>query len=105
MDISSVPMPVVFAFAGALSLKLLELTELQHVRKANRPDLRDVAYWVPFLILPILGGGLAYAYVSSGMDLKPMLAINVGVSAPLILRAMAQINPISAKPIDPGEDA
>lgn len=105
MDTSIFQSAVLFAFFGALGLKLLELAELHHVPKSSRPDYREFVYWIPFLIMPLLGGGLAYAYVMSDVQLKPMLAINVGVSAPLIFRAMAQINPWQPQAIDPGEGA
>jgi len=76
---------------GAFSIKLLELAELHKLPLIERPDLKDWLYWLPFLILPILGGGLAHVYVSSNTVLTPLLAVNVGVSAPLIIRAMAQV--------------
>jgi hypothetical protein len=88
--LSSLTPEVWFAFAGALGIKLLELAELNKVEKVKRPDLKHWTYWVPFLIAPILGGGLAFAYVQSGTDLSPILAINIGISAPVTLRAMAQ---------------
>lgn len=94
-----------FAISGGLAIKLLELAELHKLPKLERPDLKDWLYWVPFIILPVLGGGLAYAYVASSTVLSPMLAINVGVSAPLILRAMAQANPLGPSPVDTPEDA
>lgn len=53
----------------------------------------DVFYWIPFFVLPILGGGLAQVYVASDTYLSPLLAVNIGVSAPLMLRAMAQAVP------------
>lgn len=93
------------AVFGGLAIKLLELAELPKVPKAQRPDFKDVIYWLPFLILPGLGGGLAYVYVISGIALKPILAFNVGASAPLIIRTVAQIYPAQAKPIDPGPGA
>lgn len=79
--------------AGAFAIKLLELAELHKVTPSERPDFKDILYWVPFLILPVLGGGLAQVYVSSDTVLSPLLAVNIGVSAPLILRAMAQAAP------------
>lgn len=94
-----------FAVAGAFAIKLLELSELHKVPKVERPDLKDWLYWVPFFILPILGGGLAHVYVSSNTVLNPILAVNVGVSAPLILRAMAQANPLEPSTLDTPEDA
>jgi hypothetical protein len=103
--LAAIPPAAWFAFFGALGLKLLEFTELAKVPAANRPDLRDVVYWVPYFIMPVLGGGLAYAYVASSVEMKPMLAINVGVSAPLILRAMAALNPLQRASIDVPKDA
>lgn len=85
-----------FATAGAFAIKLLELAELHKIPAVERPDLKDGLYWLPFFILPLLGGGLAYVYVSSDTILSPLLAVNIGVSAPLMLRAMAQVNPIES---------
>ena len=96
---------VLYAFSGALGIKLLELAELHKVPKLDRPDLRDWLFWVPFIILPILGGGLAQMYVSSGTILNSILAVNVGVSTPLILRAMAQVNPLEDKTVETSADA
>lgn len=79
--------------SGAFAIKLLELAELHKIPQVERPDLKDWLYWLPFVILPLLGGGLAYVYISSNTALSPILAVNVGVSAPLILRAMAQAIP------------
>jgi hypothetical protein len=38
---------------------VLELAELAKVPKASRPDQKDPVYWVPFAVMPILGGRLA----------------------------------------------
>ena len=91
--------------AGAFAIKLLELAELHKVPAVERPDLKDWVYWLPFLILPILGGGLAYAYISSSTSLSPILAVNVGVSAPLMLRAMAQASPLEPAVVKTPEGA
>ncbi|MGR3301270.1 MAG: hypothetical protein ACUZ8I_02090 [Candidatus Scalindua sp.] len=94
-----------FAVFGAFAIKLLELAELHKIAKLERPDLKDWLYWLPFLIMPLLGGGLAHIYVSSDAILSPLLAVNVGVSAPLILRAMAQINPLQTSTVKTPDDA
>ena len=98
-------MAIWYAFSGGLAIKLLELAELHKVPKVERPDLRDWLYWVPFLVLPLLGGGLAQVYLSANTALSPILAVNVGVSAPLILRAMAQVNPLQGVTVSTPEDA
>ena len=105
MDQSILQPAVLFAGFGGLAIKLLELAELPKVPKSERPDFKDIVYWIPFAVMPLLGGGLAYMYVMSGVALQPVLAVNVGVSAPLILRAMAEINPLGPRAIDPGEGA
>lgn len=91
--INSIASPVWYAMAGAFAIKLLEIAELHKITPTERPDFKDFLYWVPFLILPILGGGLTQVYVSSGTILSPLLAVNIGVSTPLMLRAMVQAVP------------
>lgn len=91
--LNSITHPVWFAMAGAFAIKLLEIAELHKLAPAERPDFKDILYWVPFVILPLLGGGLAQVYVSSDTVLSPLLAVNIGVSAPLMLRSMAQVIP------------
>lgn len=100
--LASIPDPVWFAALGALAIQLLGLMELSKIPRSQRPDFRDVFYWIPYFIHPALGGLLAFAYVASSTDLAPMLAINVGVTAPLILRSAA--NAVD-KPIEVPEDA
>lgn len=96
---------VLFAAFGGLSMQLINLMELRHVPKMQRPDFKDIIYWLPFFIAPLLGGVLALAYISQDEILKPLLSINVGASAPLALKAMANINPLDKKGIDPGVGA
>ena len=96
---------VLFAVFGAFAIQVLSLLELKGIPKPNRPDLGDFFFWLPFLLLPILGGGLALAYIYPDESLKPLVAINIGVSAPLILRSMANMNPFERGGRDPGDDA
>ena len=75
-------------FGGALAMNLVQLAELANVPRPDRPDtFRDPYYVVRFIVYPVVGGGLAYIYHSSGTTLSPILAVNVGVSAPLILKS------------------
>ncbi len=100
---------VVFAMLGAFIMQLLGLLELSRVPIPERPDFRDLFYGLPFLIGPIVGGFLALVYIYPAEDpadtLKPLVAINIGVSAPLILRTMARINPFESRGIKTGSDA
>jgi hypothetical protein len=83
-----IPVSVPFAFGGGLAIKLLDFAELAHVRRANWPKF-DVWYWVFFLIQPALGAFLALSYEMSGASMQPIVAVNIGITAPLIIRAMA----------------
>ncbi len=96
---------VLFAGAGALAVELLKLSEVRNIPKHERPDFNEWLYWLPFLILPLLGAGLAYVYAMSEIVLKPILAVNIGISAPLIIRTMASSAPRVTGPIDPGNGA
>ena len=87
-----------FAAFGGLCVNLLGLVELHKVPKAERPDFTNLLYWVPFLVWPVVAAVLALAYVLSGNQLTPILSMNVGASAPLILRSMAQAAPSLSPP-------
>ncbi|MGZ3240089.1 MAG: hypothetical protein ACXWJK_06810 [Burkholderiaceae bacterium] len=105
VDTSFFQSGVLFAATGALAIDLLKLAEIRNLPKQERPDLKEIWYWIPFLVLPFLGAGLAYVYLMSGIELKPLLAVNIGISAPLIIRTMASTAPHISKPIDPGKNA
>lgn len=76
---------------GALAVQLLSLMELHKVAKDKRPNIAEFVYWLPFLIGPLVGGFMCWAYSASGYGVKPLLGIHLGVSAPLILRAMLNV--------------
>ena len=84
--------------AGAFAIQLLNLMELRNIPKDKRPDLWDFFYWLPFIVAPLLGGFVGWAYSASSYTIKPILGIHLGVSAPLVLRAMASTIPKGYEP-------
>jgi hypothetical protein len=96
---------IILAVIGGFVVNLLQLMEYSKVPKAERPDFKDFLFWLPYVVWPVLGGVLAYCYVSSGIELSPILGLNVGLSAPLIIRAMVEANPLKRPSIDPGAGA
>lgn len=98
---SAIPEAVYFAGFGGLAIKLLDLAELPYVRKANRPDFKSGGYWTLFCIHPLLGAFLAWAYIKSDIPMKPIVAVNIGITAPLILRAMASKHSDGIIPLPP----
>lgn len=58
-------------------------------------------YWVATIIMIGIGGGLVLMYLRSGAGLNPILCVNIGASAPLIIGAMvAATPPITATRVD-----
>ena len=97
--------PILLATVGGFSVNILQLMEYSKLPKVERPDFKDLLFWLPYLVWPILGGTLAFAYIESGISLSPLLALNIGLSAPLIFRAMLEANPVKPTSIDPGNGA
>lgn len=97
--------PILLAAMGGLAINVLHLVEYSKRPISERPDFKDWLFWVPWLVWPFLGSVLAFAYLESGVKLSPILALNVGLSAPLILRAMVEANPTKPKALDPGQGA
>ena len=86
--------PFWFAAFGALAINLLRLAELAQTPRTERPQtFSDPYYVLQFVVLPFVGGGLAYTYQVSGTILSPILALNIGVSAPLIFKSLASAIP------------
>ncbi len=94
--------PFWFAVFGGIAVNVLRLAELAQTPRSERPKtFSDPLYVFQFIALPIVGGGLAYTYQASGTILSPILAVNIGVSAPLILKSLASaIPPIGPRRVD-----
>ena len=92
---------IVVAAIGGFVVELVGLLGLKAIPKKDRPDLKDIFYWLPFVGLPLLGGILAFVYEQSAITLTPLIAFNVGASAPLIVRTLAQTAPAFAPPVEP----
>jgi hypothetical protein len=84
---------IIIGFFGGLTLNILNLLELQNVPPQNRPNFKDLFYWLPYIIWPLLGGLLVYLYESSGTQLNSLIAFQVGLTAPLIIKALISAVP------------
>ena len=95
---------VIIGCLGGLAIDALNLMELQNIEPSKRPNFKDFFYWLPYIAWPLLGGLLAFLYEASDTHLKPIIAFQVGVTAPLIIKAMAGAIPKQAN-INPGRGA
>lgn len=85
----------VFLF-GVIGGALAEVLKWWQLREVPNPPayLKSVFYWVITLIMALIGGVLALAYNVDAS--KPLLAINIGVSAPMILKGLASVIPVKS---------
>jgi hypothetical protein len=80
MDLASA---FLYGFAGGLGAEVFGLFQL---RRSGAPQyLRSIFYWIITAVMVLFGGGVAWLYAKSGVGLTPILAVNVGAAAPLIL--------------------
>lgn len=81
---------------GVLGGFLAELLGLFQLRKQAPPEFpRSRFYWFLTMGMILAGGALVVVYLESDMPLKPILAVNLGASAPLVIsKLVAQTEPI-----------
>ena len=91
-----------YGLFGGILAELLALFKLRHQSAQSLPVfLRSKFYWIVTIAMMCAGGGLAAVYLNSGIRLIPILAVNLGASAPLIFGSLvAQVPPISVGKID-----
>ncbi len=91
MDTLSVAL---FSYGGGFALKLLELAEVAQKTKSQRqPTFSDWLFVLLFFLLPGIGCIVAIAYSQSGTPLTPLLTLQIGASAPVIIRSFASVAP------------
>ncbi len=84
-----------FGVLGGLLINILRLYETARLPRIDRsPVLADPIYIIfQFVVFPLIGGLMTYAYQSSGVKLTPILAINIGASAPMLIKALVVASP------------
>lgn len=98
-------LPVILAAIGGFVVNLLSLLELQNVAKDRRPNFKDFLYWLPYIAWPLLGGLVGFLYYDAAalQQQSKFVSFQLGLSAPLILRAAASAIPAPARPnLPPG---
>jgi hypothetical protein len=81
-----------YGLGGGLVPELVALYKMR--QQPQLPQwIRSWIYWLPTVAMIAAGGGLAAAYASSGSQIGPILALNIGASAPLILGSLSSAAP------------
>jgi hypothetical protein len=88
-----------YGVLGGIFAELAGVFELRRQAASQLPRwVRSPLYWTITAGMILAGGAVAWIYIGSGVDLSPLLAVNVGASAPLILARLGAQPP----PIPPG---
>ena len=82
---------IIIAAVGGLAYHVVPLLELWKTPKESRPDFKELLYWVPYLVWPLLAGFLLYLYQSPEIKITRLLSFHIGISAPLIIRKMMEL--------------
>ena len=62
--------------------------------------MRYPTYWAITLLKVIIGGALVAVYDASHATFTPILAVNVGLTAPIIIQALARQAPLEPGRVD-----
>lgn len=82
----------IVGFAGACLGEVPGLYELRHTDPGNFPKyLKSPFYWAMNLVMALAGGFLATLY--GFREVNALLVVNIGASAPLIIRSLAANTP------------
>ena len=85
--------PVILSGLGGLCYPLLAFFESRNVPKNKRIDLLNIRFFMLVLLNVFFALLIGYAYFSGKSDVNKLLAIHIGISAPLIIRTMAATIP------------
>jgi len=89
-----IPQEFWYGVLGGFLAELFGIWKLRHeLREKLPPYLRSWFYWLMTLLMIASGGCVALVYVKSGVSLSPILAVNVGASAPLIIGSLTAAPP------------
>ena len=95
---------IVISAIGGFTYNVVPLLELWKTPKESRPDFKDILYWLPYFAWPILAGFLLYLYEIPDMKITKLLAFHIGLSAPLIIRKMIEVLPVSPEAVKLKDD-
>jgi hypothetical protein len=83
---------------GGVFAEIFSLSKLRYLPRDARPLwVGSMWYWAITVAMMLSGGALVAIYLGSGVTMTPLLAVNIGASAPLILQSLVS----QAPPLDP----
>ena len=81
---------ILITVGGAYAISILNLIETLRLPASTRPDIKSFIYWlINFGLNPLIAGFIGYCYVASDSKIGAINALQLGASAPLLLRGLA----------------
>jgi CBS-domain-containing membrane protein len=83
-----------FGCIGGAAVEVLELYRLRKLPPEKIPHYYGTRiYWAATAFMIVLGGVLVVMYILSNVDMNPIIGVNIGASAPLLLASAAKNGP------------
>jgi len=83
-----------YGIVGGLFAELLGLFKLRRQATSDFPQwIKSIFYWIVTLCMIFAGGVLCIIYTKAGIELNPLIALNIGASAPLIIGSIVSHAP------------
>lgn len=78
-----------YGVIGGFLAEVLGLFRLRREDPSRLPIwIKSIFYWIVTLLMILSGGVLVGIYIKSNLSIDPLIAVNVGASAPLIIGAL-----------------
>lgn len=89
-----------YGVLGGIFAQVLGIFRLREHAPSELPAwVTSWFYWLITLFMVVAGGMLVFVYLRSGLTLQPVLAVNVGASAPLVIANLVA----QAPKVEPGK--
>jgi len=75
-----------WGFGGSIAVEVITLYQLLQSQDELPQRYRKIPFWIVRLALAMIGGALTVAYEIQ----KPLLALNIGASTPIIIQTLTQ---------------
>ena len=87
-----------YGILGGFFAELAGLFKLRHQARKDLPTwLKSPFYWIITMLMILAGGFMVIIYTKAGIILNPLVAVNIGASAPLILGTIIAQAPVLGK--------
>jgi hypothetical protein len=84
-----------WGFGGSCAIEIYTLYQAFITEPQLPQRYKSLGFWIVRFLLAVVAGGLVIAH---DVKEKPLLALNIGISAPLILQALARSAPSIDRP-------